>query len=355
MIHLCIDARMARFSGIGTCIRELVPLLNQSPFKVSLLVKTKNTTWDANIQQIPFSAPIYSIQEQLLFPLKIPKCDLFWSPHYNVPISPTRARKKIVTIHDACHLALPQYLSFLERIYAKKMMHKALHHSDQVITDSTFSKEQLHHYLGKPKQEIRIILNGINSERFYKVTSAQQQEAIRKKYQLSEIFVLFVGNLKPHKNLSGLMRAFDLLPPRYKLVLVGKCKGLRNQERIQGDRILELGEVPDEDLPSLYSLADLFILPSFYEGFGLPPLEAMCCQCPTIVSNTSSLPEVCQEASLYIDPTNPKKIAETILLLSTNNSLKQDLIKKGLQRVQVLNWTQTANAYRKLLIEVHNA
>jgi glycosyltransferase involved in cell wall biosynthesis len=169
MIDLCIDARMAFSSGIGTCIRQLVPLMNQPPFRVILLVNQKDQPWCKDIEQIDFDAKIYSIREQLLFPLKIPRCDLFWSPHYNVPLLPIRAKKQIVTIHDACHLAFGQFLSWPEKVYARFVMSRALHHSDAVVTDSTFSKEELVRYLGHPAKEIEVIPVGVNQAQFQRV------------------------------------------------------------------------------------------------------------------------------------------------------------------------------------------
>ncbi|MES2273175.1 MAG: glycosyltransferase family 1 protein, partial [Chlamydiota bacterium] len=159
---------MAFSSGIGTCIRQLVPLLNRFPFRICLLVAQKDQLWCKNIEQIVFSAPVYSLSEQIQFPFKIPKCDLFWSPHYNIPIQPIRARKRIVTIHDACHLALPQYLSSLERIYAKLVMKAAFSFSDGIITDSFFSKNELIRFMGKPKSPFNVISPAVNQTQFRK-------------------------------------------------------------------------------------------------------------------------------------------------------------------------------------------
>src|SRR5207244_691844 len=128
---------------------------------------------------------------------------------------------------------------------------------------------------------------------FHRIVDSNSLNSIRSKYQLPERFILYVGNTKPHKNLTGLLKA---KPPNINLVIVGK------NIKIEQERVFSIGEVPEIDLPILYSLAELFVFPSFYEGFGLPPLEAMSCGCPTIVSKAASLPEVCGEASLYFQP-----------------------------------------------------
>lgn len=345
MIHLCIDARMAHSSGIGTCIRNLVPLLHT--FKITLLVQKKNEPWCAHLDQIVVDAPIYSIQEQLQLPFKIPSCDLFWSPHYNVPLLPIRAKKRLVTIHDACHLALSKYLSLPEKLYARFVMKRAYRTADAVITDSQFSKDELIRYLGQPKKHLSVIPLGLDQTRFQRSVNPQ----VRQKYSLPEKFILFVGNLKPHKNLSGLIQAFSFAKlPHHHLVLVGKAKGLRNAETLQGVQILE--DVPDSDLAALYSLADLFILPSFYEGFGLPPLEAMSCGCPTLVSNIASLPEVCGDASAYLNPHNIEEMAHALKACVNDEVKKKELILKGYKQIELFQWHETAKKYGQLFEEI---
>ncbi len=353
LIDLCIDARMAFSAGIGTCIRQLAPLLNQPPFRVLLLVNQKEQLWCQNLEQIYFPSPIYSIQEQLYFPMKIPRCDLFWSPHYNIPLLPIRAKKKVVTIHDACHLALGDYLSLPERLYAKFVMKKALYSSNAIVTDSCFSKQELIRYLGLPKQNLSIIPPAVNRQLFQRVSNESILNEIREKYQLPSRFVLFVGSQKVHKNLHGLLKAFsNISTPNLHLVIVGKNKGLRNfVENIPAKQVLWLGEVPEKDLPPLYSLAEIFVFPSFYEGFGLPPLEAMSCGCPTIVSNSASLPEVCGDASIYIDPNRLEDLSAAIHLVASSPKIKDNLIQAGYNQVQTFSWQATANLYRQLFEE----
>ena len=342
MIDLCIDARMAFSSGIGTCIRELVPFFNHPPFRLILLVSQKDADWCKGIEQIVFSAPIYSIREQVQFPSVVKNYDLFWSPHYNIPILPIRAKKRVVTIHDVCHLV---YGSFLQKAYAKFVIRGALK-SDAIVTDSHFSKSEIARFFGSSK-EIHVIANGVNQDRFKRVNVID----LKKKYQLPERFVLYVGNLKTHKNLAGLLEGFkECSSPDLSLVIAGK-----GEEQISGQRILPLGRVSDADLPGLYNMAEAFIFPSFYEGFGLPPLEAMSCGCPTIVANSSSLPEVCGDASYYVNPRSPEEISKAIQNVTGNMQLRQRLIENGLNRVKMFKWADTALKYRKLFEEIHYA
>lgn len=339
-IDLCIDARMANSSGIGIFIREIVPRLNREFFRITVLVE-KEDAWRSDIRQIHFPCPIYSIQEQLFFPLKIPKCDLFWSPHYNVPLLPTKAKKRAVTIHDLCHLKMAHFFSPFKRIFAKEIMRRALALSDAVITCSFFTKSEI----GKTfkERDVHVIWQGIDQERFAKERNVGLLHQIRKKYQLPETFFLFVGNRKGHKNLEGLIRAFvQASIPDYSLVLIGK--GEKTKEK----NVIDLGEVPDEDLPRIYNLAKALILPSFYEGFGLTPLEAMASGCPTIVSKAASLPEVCGDASLYIDPYRTDELAEAMIQIASNGDLKNSLIEKGIQRVQEFSWDRAAKKYGEI-------
>lgn len=328
MVDLCIDARMAFCSGIGTYIREIVPFFPRA----TLLVDKLGHPWCKDFEQIVLDAPIYSIREQVLYPLKIPRCDLFWSPHYNVPLLPIKARKRIATIHDACHLV---FGSRLEKLYAKWVMGKAL--GNRAITVSQFSKQEIEKQFGKSNLEVIPI--GVNRTRFRPQASS---EAIRKKYQIPERFVLFIGNQKPHKNIDGLIRAFAKVGlPHLELVVIGK--GTRR------------GPVADEDLPTLYSMAEAFIFPSFYEGFGLPPLEAMSCGCPTLVSNVASMPEVCGDASLYFDPANDDAMADAIRKVVANPQMKKQLIERGFERVKQFDWKKTAEHHLRLFEEVSHA
>lgn len=358
MIDLCIDARMATMSGIGTCIRQLVPFLNQPPFRVILLVHEKEQPWCKGYEQIHCTASIYSVKEQLSLPLYMPKCDVFWSPHYNIPLLRGKAKKKVVTIHDACHLALSQFLSFPERIYAYFLMQAAWHWSDAVTTVSLFSQTELIRFLGLTRRPVKIITNAVNQEFFQRIQDPAIRVDLQLKYQLPKKFILFVGNLKPHKNLQGLITAFTRvrsdLGSDWGLVVIGKSKGLRNTiGDVGGQGILSVGEVPDGDLPGLYSMANMFVLPSFYEGFGFPALEAMSCGCPTIVSRSASLPEVCGDASVYINPENREEMGGAMLKLAHDTRLQKELIGQGYAWVKRFNWETAAGSYRQLFEEVH--
>ena len=165
---------------------------------------------------------------------------------------------------------------------------------------------------------------------------------IRKKYNLPERFILFVGNIKPHKNLKNLLLAYKILLDRnnkIKMVATGKKEGfivsdegiktIMNENKVLADNVLFTGYIDGDLLPGIYKMADVFVFPSFYEGFGIPPIEAMAAGTPVIVSREASLPEVCGDAALYCDASVPKDIADKIEMILTQENLRKDLINKG--------------------------
>ncbi len=342
-MHLCIDTRMAYSSGIGTYIRNLIPRLDPV-FKLTLLVDPQRPFPHSNA--VPFEAPIYSMREQILFPFKIPCCDIFWSPNYNVPLLPIRAKKRIVTIHDAYHLAYPQ--SRLQHLYARFVMSRAFHHSDAVFTDSQFSASELRRFFSSSR-EIHVIGLSPNWTLFQPTKSTP----------VSSPYFLFVGNHKPNKNLAGLLEAFELFVEKtkfpHRLCLVGKKQGLRSVTELKpSSRVSILGEVLEEALPQLYANAAALVFPSFYEGFGLPPLEAMAVGCPTIVSCTASLPEVVGNASLFVKPDNPSDIANAMIRIASDPELVSSSKTKGFAQAKLFSWEKTAEGYIKILNDLNS-
>ena len=345
MIRLCVDARMFSSSGIGTCIRHLIPYVSRPPFDTTFLVD-RHAVFPG--KKIPFQAPIYSLSEQAQFPWKIPPCDLFWSPHYNVPLLPIKSRIRVVTIHDMCHLAMP--FSRGKKMVAKQLLRYAYKKSEKVITDSQFSRMEIQKYLGNSSGKIDVIYPGVDLEEF---SPLQEIEAFKNKHNLGDQIFLFVGNFKAHKNLEILLKAFELLHrSSLQLVLVGKKGDPKISYLIQNsrckERIILLGEVSQEDLPLLYASASAFIFPSLYEGFGLPPLEAMACGCPVIASQAASIPEVCRDAALYFSPHSEIELAEQMERIIDDRSLRDELIAKGLDRCREFSWEKTGTAYRTL-------
>jgi glycosyltransferase involved in cell wall biosynthesis len=280
-----------------------------------------------------------------------------------VPLLPIKAKKRLVTIHDVYHLAHFHALSLKQKLYAKVMMQAAVRNSDHIITVSTFSKGEIVRYTGIRPDKITVIHNGIDHNLFRPVSDNDLKRAVRQKYDLPDKFLLFVGNVKPHKNLITLINAFDRIRdqlPGHSLLIVGKKEGFITGDASLYDRIRQspeleerisfTGFVDNEDLPVIYNLADLFVFPSLYEGFGLPPLEAMACACPVLVSNRASMPEACGDAADYINPEDPGSISEAIFnSLNMNEIEKENKIKKGVERAKTFTWEQSLQKHIELI------
>jgi len=293
---------------------------------------------------IPFDVPVYSIQEQIALPLRIPKCDLFWSPHFNIPLAPIRARQRLVTIHDVYFLSHPQELSWPKKKYAHLFYHAAATKSDQIITVSEFSKKEILRHIPIDTDKITPIPLGVDPKKF------QKQEPLSIK--LPSRYILYVGNLAPHKNLCRLLQSLDFLPADIHLVLAGKSVRWKEWEKEmikRESRVTVLGQVSQATLAHLYQHATLLIHPSLYEGFGLTPLEAMSAGCPVVSSNAASLPEVCLDAALYVDPLSSEDIARGILSVWTDSSLQEDLRQKGMSRTQAVSWEVSARKHLEII------
>ena len=353
---LVIDFRMHKASGIGTYIKSILPFLVEK-FEVILLgsgAEMRDYAWSKGVKILECKSKIYSIKEQLELPLKIPKCDIFWSPHYNIPILPIRAKFRVVTIHDAFHLAFYDTLNFMQKIYAKTIFNQALSRSDIVLSVSDFSRSEILKY-AKTDKNIFVAPNAIDEGHFNHHCDSNALEAVAKDYGLPEDFVLFVGNVKPHKNLKNLLFALEKMD--LNLVIVGKKDGFITGDSViseiirrksLSDHIFFTGYVKDADIAAIYNLAKLFVFPSLYEGFGIPPLEAQACSCPVVCSNAASLPEVCGDSVVYFDPNDIEDMRNKIQTVLNDKNLQNELRAKGFENVKRFSWERSA----KQIIEI---
>jgi len=211
MKKICIDARMLFYSGIGTYLRNLIKGFENHPkFTLCLLVYAKDKNYPTNHEKILFDAPIYSVKEQFLYPKIIPKCDLFWSPHFNVPLRKIQAKHRIVTIHDTYHLTFLSTFSFLQRLYAKFVYAKAIKLSEKIITVSKFSKSEIIKHLQVDPAKVDAIHLGIDQDLF---TPKKTKPLFKNPY------LLYVGNLKPNKNLLVLLKAFAKIAEEFTFLI----------------------------------------------------------------------------------------------------------------------------------------
>lgn len=356
-IKLTIDFRMHKASGIGTYIKNIVPFLINK-FEITLLgnsTEINQYNWANKVKIVECNSKIYSIKEQFELFKKIQRCDVFWSPHYNIPLLPIKAKKRLVTIHDVFHLAFYDDLSFKQKLYAKAVINQAVSRSDKILTVSKFSVDEIKKYTNT-KQNIEIVYNAIDFDKFKVIDDKSKLDLIEDKYKLPSEFLLFVGNVKPHKNIKKLL--FALKDIDTNLVIVGKKDGfITGDDNISSlikecnldNRVFFTGYVDDEDIPVIYNLAKLFIFPSLYEGFGIPPLEAQACGCPVVCSNVASLPEVGgADSVVYCNPYSVEDIKEKIEIVLNNKDLQNELRQKGFENIKRFSWEESA----KKIIEV---
>jgi glycosyltransferase involved in cell wall biosynthesis len=334
---IAIDARMINHSGIGTYIKSMIPglLSNYNMILLGNPEALKAFYWYDKVEFIEFNSPIYSISEQIFLAKKIPACSLFISPHYNIPLLNIKSVKRAVIIHDVNHLVDRNKLSFVKRFYAEYMINAAIRKSDKIITVSEFSKKEIIKYADTKGKIIKVIYCGLDKDEFLKNTDVETSKRIIEKYNLPTKYFLFVGSIKTHKNFKTLINAyqsFTEIYPDIKLVVIGidtkKNKGDLSFSNVR-DKLIFPGYVKDSELALIYRNALCLIFPSIYEGFGLPPLEAMMSGCPVIASNAASIPEVCGDAALYFDPRNTKELYEKMKLIIDDKSVSDELIRKG--------------------------
>jgi glycosyltransferase involved in cell wall biosynthesis len=347
-LYITVDARMINHSGIGTYIKSLIPALTEdhNVFLLGDEDHLKKFPWSLKVNIIKFLSPIYSVNEQVKYPGIVPETDLLISPHYNIPILPVKAKKRLVIIHDVNHLVFYDQLSLRQKIYAKNMYNRAVSVSDSVITISEFSRSEIVTYTKIKDQQLHVLYFGFHNEKQNGEIPTENVDIIKNMYGLPESYLLYVGSIKPHKNFRIMLEVLKKLikdEPDKKLVVVGIRKNEVNQsseirnilhknEKLQ-DALVLTDYVDGKHLQLIYKNASCLIFPSLYEGFGLPPLEAMKNGCPAAVSQSASIPEVCNSAALYFNPNDPNDILNCVKKILNDDNLKADLIRKGYENL----------------------
>lgn len=355
-----IDARMIEMSGIGTYIQHLMGV---GIYDYALGKEEEIRRYDSEVKVIPYDAPIYSPKEQMEFPNKAVKSagiDIMHFPHYNVPIS--YRGKYVTTVHDLTHIVLPELLGGkVKYMYAKFLMSQALRRASHIFTVSENSKKDIQEYFNIDRDKISITYDAIDED--FRVKKRSDIDYLYDKYGIArdKKYLLYVGNLKPHKNLSILLKALrELNREEVFLLLVGKAfksVDLNEQEKQMGikDKVIHTGMVSKEELIDLYNLADLFVFPSLYEGFGIPPLEAMACGTPVIAADNSSIPEVCGDAAVYFDGKNVDELTWEISKMLDSKEKQMELIEHGMKRSKIFDWKRTeAEVTNRLYIITKN-
>ncbi len=287
--------------------------------------------------------------------------DVFFSPHFFLTsLSPLC--KHIITFHDLSYVRYPEFFSLRKRIWHSLEMRPRYQsrYSDKIIAVSESTKSDLVNLYQLDPARIEVIYSGISPN--IKKPSEDELEVFRNRMKLPKKFILFLGKLEPRKNIPSLIRAFNIIKREGRfddlhLVLIGS-KGWLYQDIFKEidnsefkDKIITIDNIPDIDRSFYYSLAQVFVYPSFFEGFGFPPLEAIVCGTPVLVANNSSLPEIVKRGAVVIDPHNIKEIAFSIASILTNSRLKEALMYEGLGRIKEFDWNESAEKTLKYLIK----
>jgi glycosyltransferase involved in cell wall biosynthesis len=362
MKTLCIDLRWIDSSGVGVYIKGIMPGIVERLHDVSIVgigdrTRLQELSWSraANIRLVDCRAGRYSLAEQIQLPLAIPRStDMFFSPYYPIPL--LYRGRLAVTVHDLSHRVVPEIIGDpKKRIYAKTMFRALRKRASVIFTVSNFSKSELLRLTTGPREDNIIPTHlGISAEWY----GAAQLPRIH-----SRPYFVYVGNIKPIKNLGRLGVAVLKFKDRvsHDLVIVGRSEGLITGESAEffervrgaGERIRLTGFVSHQELLSLVGHAHALIMPSLYEGFGLPPIEAMAAGVPVVVARAASLPEVCGDSALYFDPLEVEDIATKLVVIASDSELCQQLRGKGLKHSKLFTWSpcseKTAEALRASL------
>ena len=348
---------------VHNLLKELIKIKNEDMY----LINYEENEFIYEYNKITISNPFKDISKTLLWYLylgmqnnRLKKLDIIHNPTQ----CPTFFRfkpKYIFTVHDITPLIDSKEHPIYRVLSYKLLLPRTLKTADKIIAVSNSTKKDLMHHFDIPEEKIKVILEAADEK--FKPLNNKEINKVNQKYSLNFPFILYVGTLEPRKNIPSLIKAFYKLKKKnlqYKLVIAGK-KGWKYKEifetidklNLQND-VVFTGYVSDEDLPALYNAADLFVYPSIYEGFGLPPLEAMACGTPVITSNTSSLPEVVGDAGIMVDPYDIDGLVDAMYEVLTNEGLRENMIKKGLERAKMFSWEKCARETLEVYEEVYD-
>lgn len=274
------------------------------------------------------------------------RVDLLHGPVNVAPLLSTA--RTVVTVHDLAFERYPEHYPAMRRRYLSAMTRLSVRRAKRVIAVSEATRTDLVELYGLPRERIAVAPNGIDAR--FRPQGAEEVAAFRHQHCLPQRFLLFVGTLQPRKNLDGLIRAMGTLRDRmdWPLIVGGGTGWMHDsiqravkQQNVR-ERVRFVGYLPPDDLPLWYSAASIVVVPSYYEGFGLPALEAMACGTPVVASSASSLPEVVGDAGILVNPKRPRTIASGILELIENEARREELTARGIERAKQFSWHRTA-------------
>ncbi len=356
--------------GLGRYTQEIVDRVIKQDTYNQYVVFLSQENFDSfycsnkKVKKILIKARWYSVAEQIVFPFIIwrQKLDLMHFMHFNVPIfTPV---KFLVTIHDLILTKFPTtrastlspFFYKIKNLAYKIVIWIAIKRAKSIIAVSKFTRNDIIRQFNARKDKVKLIYEGVSD---FKNLEKENSKNILNKYNIKKPFLLYVGNAYPHKNLERLIKAFLILKKDFinlSLVLVGKedyfYKRLKNFLDYKKYNILFPGFVADDELGVFFQEAECYVFPSLYEGFGLPPLEAMAFSCPVVSSNRSCLPEILGDAAVYFNPEKEQDIVNKIKKVIKDDVLKKQMIAKGSQQIKKYSWQKAVEQTLKLYHQV---
>ena len=351
--HLLSLAETYRGAGINWYVRNLLthlPRVDHDNRYTAFIGDGRFTSSGLALKRsrLPTSRPVVRIfWEQVVqpFALRKERVDLLHALAFVTPLlSPCPS---VVTVYDLSFLLYPESFKRFKRFYLGLFTRLSARRARRIIAISESTKRDAVRLLGVPPEKVEVVYCGIDGA--FRPLAKDQVAAFRSKRGLPERFILFVGTIEPRKNVTRLIEAFATLRPCGLKLVIGGAKGwfyedvfARVEELGLEGKVMFPGYIPGSELPLWYNAAELFVYPSLYEGFGLPPLEAMACGTPVVTANTSALPEVVGQAGLTVDPLDVEGLAEAMRRALGDEALRQEMRERGLQRAKVFSWTKTA-------------
>jgi alpha-1,3-rhamnosyl/mannosyltransferase len=362
-LRIGFDARVIGWPGLGTYSRSLLKHF-AAVDGLEITCFYNDETRDlipksGNISLVPLNQDLFSRRNLKIVGSIVNQagCELFHTPHVVAPKDLNCPL--LVTAHDLIPLLFPKTVPLRQRRTSRIMLEDAIKRADHVITASSASRTYLKEYFNLADSDVSLVPDGVDGS-FYCRRESTEIEAVLRKYSIDAPHILWLGSCMPHKNIEALIEAFAMLPgelsSRYRLTLAGRQVGRywrKINRKIENaglrDRINLPGFIDDEDVPALFSSAELFCFPSLYEGFGLPPLEAMACGTPVLCSNLTSLPEVVGDAGQLTGP-SAGAISAGIERMLSDPDLRKEHSGKGLERSRLFTWDKTA----ELTLEIYD-
>jgi len=359
-----IDARWL-VGGIGTYTRHLLEGLcnHGNGFEVHAITRERHVDvvkqWCSTVTLV--NVPIYTLREQWLIPQAAAGCDLLHVPHYNAPV--LSRGPMVASILDLIQIMDAGYRKSIKSwLYAWPMLNLVARRAEHIVTLSEYSKAQIVERLGVPAKKVTPIHCGVDAE-FRPVEHEEAFQTVSERLKIRGPYLLYVGSLKPYKNVSSLLRAFAMLRKQrdipQRVVILGDDAQWKTPLIEEGvrlgieDKVDFVPYAPQELMPKIYAAADLLVMPSRIEGFGLPVLEAMACGTPVVCSRAASLPEVGGDAVVYFDPADPEELAAALERVLSSRELQACLRSKGLERARRFSWEDSTRKhielYRRLL------